>query len=149
MRLDDLAIEWWGKSGEAALRRSAFKEAIAHLGKAIAMADKAKRGGSKEGAANPAFSGRLLKLHTDYGHAVMWSKGFAAAETSAAYARVGDLASQPAAAPSETSSTRRSGLRPSFAVISTWLASKLKHSCAKRKLRGARWTRLRRTVLWG
>ena len=39
--LDDLAIEWWGKAGDHALRRSAFQEAIAHLGKAIAMADKA------------------------------------------------------------------------------------------------------------
>jgi len=32
--LDDLAIEWWGKAGDQALRRSAFQEAIAHLGKA-------------------------------------------------------------------------------------------------------------------
>jgi class 3 adenylate cyclase len=40
-RLDDLAIEWWGKAGDQALRRSAFQEAIAHLGKAIDMADKA------------------------------------------------------------------------------------------------------------
>ena len=42
--LDDLAIEWWGKAGEQALRRSAFQEAIAHLGKAIAMAD--RKGGA-------------------------------------------------------------------------------------------------------
>ena len=39
--LDDIAIEWWGKAGDQALRRSAFQEAIAHLGKAIEMADKA------------------------------------------------------------------------------------------------------------
>src|SRR5262249_44451896 len=39
--LDDFAIEWWGKAGDQALRRSAFQEAIAHLGKAIAMADNA------------------------------------------------------------------------------------------------------------
>ena len=26
--LDDLAIEWWGKAGDQALRRSAFQEAI-------------------------------------------------------------------------------------------------------------------------
>ena len=44
--LDDLGIEWWGKAGDQALRRSAFQEAIAHLGKAIEMADKAAaRGG--------------------------------------------------------------------------------------------------------
>jgi class 3 adenylate cyclase len=38
---DNLAIEWWGKAGDEALHRSAYKEAIAHLGKAIAMVDKA------------------------------------------------------------------------------------------------------------
>ena len=38
--LNDPAIEWWGKAGDQALRRSAFSEAITHLGKAIAMADK-------------------------------------------------------------------------------------------------------------
>ena len=42
--LDDLAIEWWGKAGDQALRRSAFQEAIVHLGKAIELAD--KRGGA-------------------------------------------------------------------------------------------------------
>ena len=31
-----------GKAGDQALRRSAFEEAIAHLGKAIEMADKAR-----------------------------------------------------------------------------------------------------------
>ena len=92
--LDYLAIEWWGKAGDEALRRSAFKEAIAHLGKAIAMSDKPGREGSKERMIDPAFSGRLLKLHTDYGQAVMWAKGFAAAETTAAYERVSELASQ-------------------------------------------------------
>ena len=37
------AIEWWGKAGDAALRRSAFQEAIAHLGKAIELADKGEQ----------------------------------------------------------------------------------------------------------
>ena len=46
--LDDLAIEWWGKAGDQALRRSAFQEAIAHLGKAIAMADKAAGRGAAD-----------------------------------------------------------------------------------------------------
>ena len=32
--LTDAAIEWWGKAGDEALRRSAFQEAISHLGKA-------------------------------------------------------------------------------------------------------------------
>ena len=35
----ELAIEWWGKAGDAALRRSAFQEAISHLGKAIELSD--------------------------------------------------------------------------------------------------------------
>ncbi len=39
--MTDAAIEWWGKAGDQALRRSAFQEAIAHLGNAIEMADKA------------------------------------------------------------------------------------------------------------
>ena len=47
--LDDLAIEWWGKAGDQALRRSAFQEAIAHLGKAIAMADRAGASGAAGG----------------------------------------------------------------------------------------------------
>ena len=38
--LTDAAVEWWGKAGDQALRRSAFQEAISHLGKAIEMADK-------------------------------------------------------------------------------------------------------------
>ena len=42
--LTDAAIEWWGKAGDQALRRSAFQEAIAHLGKAIEMADKTGEG---------------------------------------------------------------------------------------------------------
>src|SRR6201997_2695173 len=42
--MTDAAIEWWGKAGDQALRRSAFQEAIAHLGKAIEMAEKATGG---------------------------------------------------------------------------------------------------------
>ena len=89
--LDDLAIEWWGKAGDQALRRSAFQEAIAHLGKAIAMADKAAGGKEADGTA-PAPSSPRLKLQSDYGRAVMWSKGFAADETKAAFDRARELA---------------------------------------------------------
>ena len=39
--ITETAIEWWGKAGDQALRRSAFQEAISHLGKAIEMADQA------------------------------------------------------------------------------------------------------------
>jgi predicted ATPase len=84
--LDDLAIDWWGKAGDQALRRSAFQEAIAHLGKAIAMADKTADG---ESQTTPT---RRLKLQADYRRAVMWSKGFAAEETEAAFARASEIA---------------------------------------------------------
>ena len=90
--LDNMAIEWLGKAGEDALRRSAYKEAIAHLGKAIAMADKADRIPAQQGAGDGNVASRLLKLHTDYGHAAMWLKGFAADEMSAAYRRASEVA---------------------------------------------------------
>ena len=80
--LDDLAIEWWGKAGDQALRRSAFQEAIAHLGKAIAMADKAA-----------GVSGQGQKLHIAYGNALIAARGYGAAETAAAFARARELAS--------------------------------------------------------
>jgi class 3 adenylate cyclase/predicted ATPase len=84
---EDMAIEWWGIAGDEALHRSAFKEAISHLGKAIAMADEAERQNPGREAGDRLLSERRLRLHTDYGHAAMWSKGFAADEMSAAYAR--------------------------------------------------------------
>ena len=72
--LDDLAIEWWGKAGDQALRRSAFQEAIAHLGKAIAMADKA--GGRAAGARRLAAPNqRLTPLHVAYGNALFAARG--------------------------------------------------------------------------
>ena len=47
--LTEAAIDWWGRAGDQALRRSAFQEAIAHLGKAIEMADNG--GGGTQGGA--------------------------------------------------------------------------------------------------
>jgi class 3 adenylate cyclase/tetratricopeptide (TPR) repeat protein len=90
--LDDMAIDWWGKAGEDALRRSAYKEAIAHLGKAIAMVDKVEQAATQQGTGDAGVSSRLLKLHTDYGHAAMWLKGFAADEMGAAYKRAREFA---------------------------------------------------------
>ena len=79
--LDDFAIEWWGKAGDQALRRSAFQEAIAHLGKAIAMADKA--GGVKAAG----VSGQRQQLHVAYGNALIAARGFGAPETTEAFAK--------------------------------------------------------------
>ena len=88
--MTDAAIEWWGKAGDQALRRSAFQEAIAHLGKAIEMADKAGDGAS---AATASVSQRL-KLQTNLGQAMMWSKGFGSEETQTVYARARELAAK-------------------------------------------------------
>jgi class 3 adenylate cyclase/predicted ATPase len=84
--LDDLAIEWWGKAGDQALRRSAFQEAIAHLGKAIAMADKA------EGGEAVGRSGQRRQLHVAYGNALIAARGHSAPETMEAFARVRESA---------------------------------------------------------
>ena len=63
--LDDLAIEWWGKAGDQALRRSAFQEAIAHLGKAIAMADESA-GLAARATISKAEAGQRVKLQNDF-----------------------------------------------------------------------------------
>jgi predicted ATPase len=85
--LDDFAIEWWGKAGDQALRRSAFQEAIAHLGKAIAIADK--------GAAGMAAgaSGERRQLHVAYGNALIAARGYGAPETTEAFAKARESAS--------------------------------------------------------
>jgi class 3 adenylate cyclase/predicted ATPase len=87
----DAAIEWWGKAGDQALRRSAFQEAISHLGKAIGMADKAGESGSA-GAKASASARQRVKLQTDLGQALMLSRGFAADESQAAFIRARELA---------------------------------------------------------
>ena len=91
--LDELAIEWWSKAGDQALRRSAFQEAIAHLGKAIAMADKAA-GPAARAAISKAEASQRVKLQNDYAQAVLWSKGYAADETKAAFERTSALATR-------------------------------------------------------
>jgi class 3 adenylate cyclase/predicted ATPase len=83
--LTDAAIEWWSMAGEQALRRSAFQEAISHLGKAIEMAD-------KTGDGNVASTDRRLKLQTDLGKALMWFRGYGAKESKAAFIRALELA---------------------------------------------------------
>jgi predicted ATPase len=92
--LDEPAIEWWGKAGDQALRRSAFKEAAAHLGKAIELADKLAAT-----APSAATAGDRLRLQTTLGNALIWSKGHQAPETSAAFARARELASREEDAP--------------------------------------------------
>jgi len=86
--LTDAAIEYWGKAGDQALRRSAFQEAIAHLGKAIAMADKGGDGATLRGGGR----GDRLRLQTAYGNALISARGYQAPETSGAFARGRELA---------------------------------------------------------
>jgi predicted ATPase len=87
--LDEPAIEWWGKAGDRALRRSAFKEAASHLGKAIELSDRLA-----ERTAPSVMPSNRLQLQTSYGQALMWSKGYQVPETSAAFARARQLASR-------------------------------------------------------
>jgi predicted ATPase len=91
--LDDLAIEWWGKAGDHALRRSAFQEAIAHLGKAIAMADKAGATSQRAPGGSAAPSQPLTQLHAAYGNALIAARGYGAPETTEAFARARESAS--------------------------------------------------------
>jgi predicted ATPase len=55
--LDEPAIEWWGKADDQARRRSAFKEAAAHLGKAIELADKLAASAATSPSAASASNG--------------------------------------------------------------------------------------------
>ena len=91
--LDDFAIEWWGKAGDQALRRSAFQEAIAHLGKAIAMADKTEGGKAADGFHNNR------RLHVAYGNALIAARGYGAPETTEAFAKAREAASRDKDAP--------------------------------------------------
>ena len=82
---DDHAIEWWARAGDQALRRSAFQEAIAHLSRAIAMADKAEGGRADR-------SGQRRRLQAAYGNALIAARGYGAPETTEAFARARGLA---------------------------------------------------------
>jgi predicted ATPase len=87
--LDEPAAEWWGKAGDQALRRSAFKEAASHLGKAIELADKLTATAPRAVSASSR-----LRLQTSLGNALFWAKGYQAPETNAAFARARELASR-------------------------------------------------------
>jgi class 3 adenylate cyclase/predicted ATPase/ABC-type transport system involved in cytochrome c biogenesis ATPase subunit len=82
------AIEYWGRAGDLALHRSAFKEAIAHLGKAIEMTE------AVAGAADQ--TGGKLNLHVAYAHAMIAAHGHGAPQTVAAFVRAHELAADSA-----------------------------------------------------
>jgi predicted ATPase len=90
----DAAIEWWGKAGDQALRRSAFQEAISHLGKAIEMAEKAGDSAPRAVPAQAASAERL-RLQTAYGSALLHGRGMQSPETHRAFSRAQELAAGP------------------------------------------------------
>jgi predicted ATPase len=68
-RLIEAAIEYWGRAGDLALRRSAFKEAIAHLNKAIDLTEALAKAGEKK------ESNGKLKLQVLYATAHLHAAG--------------------------------------------------------------------------
>ena len=77
---------------EAALEQAVLRRlppAAAHLGKAIALADKLAAT-----APSAATASTRLHLQTSLGNALIWSKGHQAPEASAAFARARELASR-------------------------------------------------------
>jgi len=91
--LDDLAIEWWGRAGDQALRRSAFQEAIAHLGKAIGMADRTA------GEKTAGVLGQRPQLLVAYANALIATRGYGAPETTEAFTRARESAAADKDAP--------------------------------------------------
>jgi class 3 adenylate cyclase/tetratricopeptide (TPR) repeat protein len=84
--VSEAAIEWWIKAGERALDRSANNEAIAHLEKAISLAE-----GLTDG---PAQGLLRLRLQTTYGHALIHGRGHTHPDSIAAFARARELAAE-------------------------------------------------------
>jgi class 3 adenylate cyclase len=82
--LGGIAIESWRKAGQEALKRSAYTEAIAHLGKAVAIADGLPY--------EPGSPVNRLHLQIAYGRALRGSLGHSAPETVAAWKRARQFA---------------------------------------------------------
>lgn len=82
--LSGVALEWWRKAGQQALKRSAYSEAIAHLGKAVAAAD--------ELPDDPGRTMSRLHLQIAYGRALRGGLGHNAPQTVAAWRRARQFA---------------------------------------------------------
>ena len=78
--LGEVALDWW----QQALKRSAYSEAIAHLGKAVAIAD-----GLPD---EPGRTMNRLHLQIAYGRALRGNLGHSAPETVAAWTRARQFA---------------------------------------------------------
>jgi class 3 adenylate cyclase len=82
--LSELAFEWWRKAGQQALKRSAYSEAIAHLGRAVGIAD-----GLPDAAGGPMSR---LHLQIAYGRALRGQLGYSAPATVSAWTRARQFA---------------------------------------------------------
>ncbi len=82
--LDGVALDWWRKAGQQALKRSAYTEAIAHLGKAVAIAD-----GLPD---DPGRTMNRLHLQIAYSRALRGNLGHSAPQTVAAWTRARQFA---------------------------------------------------------
>ncbi len=77
--LDDLAVEWWGKAADQALRRSALVEAVAQLTRALAQIAALP--------STPALRRKQIELQVALITPLLHVKGYAAPETKAAVER--------------------------------------------------------------
>ena len=82
--LAEMAVDWWTKAGELALRRSAYVEAVSHYEKAIGQADQLGE--------SPQSLRRRLRLQIACGQALISARGHGAPETTAAFTRARQLA---------------------------------------------------------
>ena len=81
--LEDKAIPYFQKAGALAMRRSALREAIAYLDKALELLNTLPQSAER--------SGQELALQVLLGQAWMLTAGYTAAEVEAAYTRARDL----------------------------------------------------------
>jgi class 3 adenylate cyclase/tetratricopeptide (TPR) repeat protein len=81
--LVESAMDLWLVAGRSAIKRSAFKEAVEHLSKGLALLAQAKSGTDE--------LERELQLRTTLGPALIAVRGFAAAEVGQTYARAREL----------------------------------------------------------
>ena len=93
--LTEPAIEWWRKSGDLALGRSAYNEAVGHLEKAIGLAESLTE--------SPEQRLLRLRLQIALGNALLSARGYHARETTMAFARARELAAGLDAAPERLS----------------------------------------------
>jgi len=82
-RLPALAVPWWRRAGEAAVRRSAYSEAMAHYRRAVDVLNTLPHSVERD---------RLeLDLQLALGSAIVPAKGYAADEAKIAYGRAAEL----------------------------------------------------------